>query len=550
MANFRISFDVDAGWVVFTPYANDLIWSNENDINPAIDRVMLAGSVKFVGSEYTTIKNFKDAGNKYIPILVEQDDSGWNTIFEGNADLFSPWDENRKTITLNKFNNDDNYDNLLSNYDIKYNLTELSVTSNVIVTPSVLSTTIDAFLVPGTGLSPANYILAYDINGFNFSPVPDPRWAYFLFRSTNPDGSHNFETMSFDYNVGAFDFVEIKMLIGTTFFGSKWVKLPGVIGATQSIINVVSNTAYRFPSLINTLLTLANTSLTFTEATAVTYIGQFDSTPTQYSFFDYTKYHISETSEVASIGTKNSEISLKDCLDIMADAFDLHWYLDGTALKFKHISELGTSGILDLQTLTANLKRLEYIEANNIPDIEKFITNDAEGTFSDPSGGFDPWGIFQIYYRASNNILSNNITREHKINISTNFVALMTGLGTTDKNKFALIETTDDSSVPRVIYGSNPNFNIRLASANLFGHLNKWRFDDSASLATRLKLGLVSLTEIESRPLLKIPTVNYHVDLLTSYDMDKAITTSAGSGKTKSIRQKLNTDYAELEIEI
>jgi len=549
MANIRFSFDTGGGFVVFTAFDNQVTWHKEK-ITLAAVRVRLEGSVTFTGSEYTTLINFKDAGNNYVPIRVEQDNAGWNTIFEGVAFLLVPWDENRSTITLTDFTNDDEYDNFLSNYDIKYGYRTFSLTDYGIVTPSVVSTTIDAAKVAGTGLSAANYILAYDINGFPLlTAALDPRWAYFLFRSTDA-GGHNFETMSYDYDIGAFDFVEIRMLIGGTDYRAKWVKLPPGVGSTQSIINPVATAAYRFPDLLDALIPLANSSLTFTEATAVTYTGQSaDEPPSQYAFFDYTKYMLAEASDVANLDAKESSITCKFLLEIMAKCFDLHWYLDGTALKFKHTTELTTSGTLDLSTQTAQLQRLEYIETD-IPDIEIFQAKDSKGDWHDTGGGAFPFGKVQIYYRSSNNTLSRRVTKIHDFPVLTNVLSLMSGNFTPDNNDHCLIEVTNDSSTPRVVYGINPDWNVRLSSGQLYGHLNKWRYGVEPDLATRLKISVLSLFDTEPRPLLKIPIINYHEDLVTDYDMDKAITTSAGSGITQNISQDLNSDVLKLEIHL
>lgn len=550
MERFRYSLDFGSGFVEVNPLDNDLTWIKER-ITLAAIRVKLEGSIIFAGSEYTQIKSYKDAGNRYIDIKIEQNSGGWNTVFEGNAFLFASWDENEQSITLSRFNNDNEYDNLLSNYDIKYGYRTFGLTEITVVTPSTNSTTVDAFRVAGTGLTPAQYVAVYDINGFNYSPIPDPRWAFFIFRSTNGDGSHNFETMSFEFNVNSTDFTEIKLLKNNFEYLSLWVKLPPGVGSTQSFTTVVATAAYRFPDMINELLNIANSSLSFTEATAVSYVGQLDSQPpfTQYAFFDYTKYLYAESSDVGNLDAKQSDVTLKSLFDIMEKAFDLHWYLDGTALKFKHTTELTTSGTLDLSDETANLKRLEYIE-NDIPDIEVFKTNDIKGVAADTGSSSFPFGKMEIYYRTGNTVLTNKRIKEHNIPIDTNITGLMSGNTTINRNDHCLIEVLDDSSIPRTIFGSNPDWNLRLSSLNLYGHLNKWRYGENPSLATRLKFGLISLIETLPRPLTKIPTVSIHQDLLTNYDFDKEIITSAGSGITEKISQRLDSDILELEIHI
>ncbi|GAG59552.1 unnamed protein product, partial [marine sediment metagenome] len=183
------------------------------------------------------------------------------------------------------------------------------------------------------------------------------------------------------------------------------------------------------------------------------------------------------------------------------------------------------------------------------PDIETWKTLDTEGVAFD-TGTSDIWGEMQIYYRNANSKLTNARKNEYVIPVSTNVTALMAGLANSDKNNFSLIETTDNTTVPRVVYNSGGFLNHRLTSIGFFNNLVKWRYGTSASLATRLKLALVAMTEMETRPLLKIPITDYYAGLLTNYDMDKAITTSAGTGKTKTIKQRLNTDFAELEIEL
>lgn len=548
-AIFRISFDVGAGFVVYTPYENNLTWIKEHVTLAAI-RVKIEGGITFVGSEYTTLKNFKDAGNRYVPIKIEQDSAGWNNIFEGVAFLLVDWDENRSIITLNKFVNDNEYDNLLSNYDIKYGFRSLSLTNYEIVVPSTTSTTVDAVSVV-TVLNPANYILTYDINGRVIRSGTEPLWALFLFRSTNPDGSHNFETMSFDYDPQSKDYTNIRLLVGGDSYQNLWVKLPAFVGATQSLSDLVATASYRFPDLINALLPIANSSLTFTEATAVTYTGQSQvaSPFTQYAWFDYTKYQLAEASDVANLDSKETSLSLKFLFDIMAKCFDLHWYLDGTALKFKHVTELTTSGTLDLSTQTANLKRLEYLETE-IPDIEVFTNKDIKNIWKDTGATTEPWGEVQIYYRSGNPELSLNIKRTHDIPVLTNVLALMSKSFVPDNSDHVLIETTDDSTTPRVAFGTNPDWNLRLSTGELYGHLNKWRFGINPDLSTRLKFAVLSLTETQPRPLTKIPLVKYHQDLLTNYDFDRAITTAVGSGKTERITQKLNTDYLEIEVRL
>ena len=548
MALFRISFDVGAGWVVYTPYENKLTWIKDH-VTLAARRVKLEGSVVFKGSEYTALKAFKDAGNRYVPIKVEQDNSGWNNIFEGVTFLLVPWDENRSIIIFNSFVNDNEYDNLLSNYDIKYGFRSFILTSHEIVVPSTTSTTVTAVVIPSTGLNPANYQLTYDINGRVIRSGTEPRWVYFLLQSTI-SGVHTFETMSFEYDPQSFDFVEIGLLVGGDSYRNLWVKLPPFIGATQTLSDLVATASYRFPDLINVLLPIANSSLTFTEATAVTYVGQSQllSPFTQYSFFDYTKYQLAEASDVANLDSKETRISLKFLFEIMEKCFDLHWYLDGTALKFKHVTELTTSGTLDLSTQTANLKRLEYLEAE-MPDIEVFRTKDSKDiAFDTPTSNI--FGELQIYYRSGNPALSKNITRTHDIPVLTNVLALMSKSFVPDNSDHVLIETTDDSSTPRITFGTNPNWNNRLSIAQLYGHLNKWRFGDNPSLATRLKFSILQIAETLPRPLTKIPIVEYHEDLVTDYDFDKAITTAVGTGKTQRISQDLNSDILKLEIHL
>lgn len=490
MAKFRISFDIGAGWVIYTPYENNLIWTKGQDINPAINRVVLSGDVIFVGSEYIALLAFKDAGNNYVPVLVEQNDGVWNTIFEGNADLLMSWDENKSSITLNKFNNiNDKYDNLLSNYTTKYGINTFSLTGHVINTPAITTSTQDAVSVI-TALSSAAYKAAYTINGtLNLiTGFTDPRWAHFLFRSTNGDGSHNFETMAFDVapdeSAGYARIGWVPGGTGTAYI-NQWVKIPTFAGNSETLSQPVCYNFHRFPDVMGALLTIAVSTLTFTEGTALTYVGLFDSTPTQYAWFDYTLYQIGEAAEISGVGFKNSEISLKDCFDIM-EAFGLYWYLDGSALKFLHQSELTTAGTLDLSSQTANLQRLEYIEANEIPDAETWSLNDSQGVALD-TGTSDIWGEFQMYYRATNIVLSNTRKKLHNINLSSNVPALMAGLADTDKNNFALIETVDNTTVPRVIYGATSDIlNNRLTAQGFFNNQVKYRYGTNANLVSSL----------------------------------------------------------------
>lgn len=205
MTIFKYYIDTTGGYVEYNPVNNNLIWENSNVITPAIFIIKVSGNVTFVGSEYTTLKNYRDAGHNYANFKIEQFETTWQTIFEGNLNLRGRWDENEMSITFNEFNNiNDYYDNFLSNYTIKWGLSNLGLSKYVINSLAVTTTTRDAIKVAGTGLNPTQYIAAYDINGVPLfsTTYPDPYWAYFLFRSTNPDGSHNFESMTLDFFPG------------------------------------------------------------------------------------------------------------------------------------------------------------------------------------------------------------------------------------------------------------------------------------------------------------------------------------------------------------
>ena len=143
------------------------------------------------------------------------------------------------------------------------------------------------------------------------------------------------------------------------------------------------------------------------------------------------------------------------------EAFGLYWYLDGSALKFKHQSELSTSGTIDLSTQTVDLQRLNYIEANEIPDIETWKALDSQCVAFD-TGTSDIWGEMQIYYRNANSVLTNIRKKEYTIPVSTNVRSLMAGTANTDKNNFALVETEDNSTIPRVVYApvASTDFNV------------------------------------------------------------------------------------------
>lgn len=547
MANiFRYSLDFGAGYVLVNPFKNDLVWSNEVDINPVITRIKLSGSVTFLGDEYVDIITYRDAGNNYIVFKIEQDDSGWNIIFEGNADVRKKYDENAKVIVLNKFNSvNDPYSKILANYKTKYAFKDLALPSIVIFSPGTETTTLDAVKVSGTGLNPNDYKDAYDIEGHTtFGGHTDPRWAYFLFRSTD-GGGHNFETMTYIFKTSVIlDYTEIWFIVDGVYT-VVWVKLPPFVGATDTFSWALVNTFNRFPDVINKLFTNSTDGLTFTEGTAVTYTGQSDG-GTPYAWFNYDKYNIGEAAEIAQAGNKNSEISLKNVFDIMEKAFNLYWYIDGTALKFKHRTEIITSGTLDLSSITADLREIDYLNGADIPDIESFFTEDAKGQFGIGSNIF---GIVEIFYRSDINQLSNSSKKEEPIPINTNVTAMSAGISNTGKNRFALVETITDSA-PRAIYGTSPDLNARLSTSALFGHLNKSRFDDEADLATNLKIGWIPLIQIGKKPLLTLTNIKYHISLLTDYDMDKAITVAAGSGKTTRISQKLNTDYTSIDIEL
>ena len=552
MDKFRYFVDVGSGWVSVTPFQNNLEWINANDINPVITRVTLTGSASFLGDDYDIIKTFKDADNVYIPIKVEQYDGSWNNIYEGNADLRDSWDENKKIIKISKFNNsNDPYDNLLSNYKLKYGLKHLFIADQFVInTPADTSTTVDAVLVPGTGLSPVNYQQFYDINGLALwvPGTTDPRWATFLFRSTNGDGSHNFETMSYGYNPGeenVYGYTSLGMVVNGVY-NNLWTKLPPGIGANETFSRPIVYNFNRFADVIESLVDIASNVVTFDKNTATTYTGQTDD-EVKYSHFDFLHYQFGEASQAAENGGKGSEISLFDTFEIMRTAFNLFWYLDGNALKFKHTSEIGAVGTLDLTSQTEHLKRLDYINASDIPDVEVFETNDAQGVFEVNK---DTWGSLAIYYRGSNIDLVNIRTKTNKINISTNVRALMAGEIDTGKNNFALIETIDDIQVSRTAYGTMPDVNLRLSSNNLYGHLNKWRYGFDPSYAGRLKIASFALGDTEPRPLLKLPTISYHISLLTDYDMQNNILTSAGDARTKIIKQKLSGDTLEVEVEL
>lgn len=541
--------DYGTGWEQVTTYKNKLQWSNSSELNPAISRVTLTGSVSFLADDYDNVMTFKNAGNLYIPILVQQYDGAWNDIYEGNADLRSSWDENIGLIELSKFNNGaDQYDNIISNYKIKYGWQNLGLGSYVTHTQSDTSITIDAVLVAGTGLSPAAYKLAYLVTGtLSLIPtIPDPRWAYFLFRSTNGDGSHNFETMSFDYNPNdAYGYTYVALLYNGSF-SKYWVKLPPSVGASETLSQPVAYTFHRFYEMIGELLSIASSVVTLNPSTAVTYTGQSD-VGFQYSWFNFHNYQIGEAAEISAVGAKGSEISLFDTFEIMRTAFSLFWYIDGTELKFKHASELTTSGTLDLTSQTEHLKRLKYVSADEIPDVEVFELLDSQGVWEVTSGD---WGIFQIYYRNSNLELAKRKRNVNKINISTNVRALLAGEVATDKNNFALLETVDDTSIPRTLYGAYPFLNGRLSAMSLYGHLNKWRYGSDVTIAGRFKVLILSVADTQSRPLLSLPPVSSNISLLTDYDMGNEILTSVGSAKTKVIKQNLSSDELKITLEL
>jgi len=550
---YKYYLDFGSGYTEVQPFNINLTISKKRDINIVANRIVLEGNLSFKKQDFDNIVNYKNSNHRYINFQIKQLVNTTETIiFDGNANLLTSYDFNRKIVTLRQFNYFDFYDKILNNYDISYSIEDLFLDDIAIDTPLVISETVYAVKVPNTGYDAVQYKKYYDINGRPTATIAaqqDPRWEYFLYESTNADGSHNYQTCAFVTKAATIDGFEPIVLMENGVQQTYYVKKPISVGMNFYGIWIYGNRFNEVSGMIDALLKIIDNSLSFDAATDITYAGQQDSSGTPYVTFDINKLLLGEVSDIAGDGSKGSSISLKKILDIFAQAFDLHWYVDGTHLKFLHVSEMTFSGSIDLTTETTNLNRIEYID-DEIPDTETFETLDSVGVYEGTSSVGSAWGKMQIYYRNSHNERSQPKIKQNKIEINTNAVAMSNGLCDTGKNQLALIKVEDTTGKIRTISGTYPNWNSGLATKTLFAHLNKWRYGDSAQLATRFKIGLISLFEIKSRPLKKIPLIKRHISNFANFDIKKEAITTAGNGFIWSIKQDLNSDFAEIEIKI
>ena len=545
---YYIDYLGGSGFEEIEIYDNTLTWRHVNDINPAIYRIRLDGSCSFKNDVYD---NIIAASDNYLGFKIEGkriSDSVYQTIFDGFFDKRGTSDENKRKLSVGKFRSKEDMYDTVQNFFKRENNFNLYLTASYLVNGlSTTTTTLTAlYATAGLGLTPAQYQAAYDIDGNALqTAATDPRWVYFLFTGTNPDTSHNFDTMSFDarppFDAG-FTEIDIRVNLGLYFkVVKKWVKLPPFAGATESWVKNITGTAFPLGDMITSVVA----DMDITVPGTATKLSFDLSTDITYTNLEFDKMLIAEASTLSRVSgyTPNfdSVISFSYFTELFENFFDMYWYIDGTHIKFLHPSEFTNTGTLDLTAITQDLKEISTIEPD-IPDYQSWLTRDYYGTAPN-----DTFGRLDIKYGDVETVVAN--TKIIDINVFTNIPALHTGDLVVSKNDYALMLATTNTGQIRTILGfSESDYNFRLGLGSMFGDLNYWLYDDNAEIANRTKLGLIVNG---TRPIERLNNdISIDVDSLIDFDVRQEIITAAGNGRVAELSCELLTNNCKLKVDL
>lgn len=617
--------------VIYDAFDVNLTWERKNDVNPAIYRRNLSGSIKFKGTAFDYI----DTTDKvYFDFSVEQlkiSDGSWNEIWTGFFDKrYCTYDYNVKAIVINKYSPYlDDTDRVLAKMDEEINFlqiqgltpsyssdiqgkTESSITLNLRVQPyqsthaayrvrydingwplnSAAGPSFGATSITGIashsagartqvtfsvahGLTTGHLITFANTTNYNkaftiFSIVSptiividvaytgeptitwtatsllvnesDSRWSEMI-NNGFISGVPQFQTMSFAWRpleFVSFLFTEIWIYDGSAWnLENRYIKLPASLGATVNGTPYITGRAVKFGDFIDAFLTLLSLPLSFDIFTDITY-----------STIDYKNTMIDQAINLYDFSSGHENVRLSTILDSMAN-MNMFWYTDGGHLKFKHGSEIGTSGSIDLSAETSTKLRLTPIESS-IPDVERWSFKDSEASRANGST-LNNNGFGKIQYTYQDDRLAYYDIREYNIDLYVNVPALIRNKVQSAENGIVLIQVDDDLSVdspPYTVSGFTSNdYNDNLSAQRLANSIRFYRYWDVMYPTNSTKILLVCT----KRPLFRMEEIGYqHAsnEVLTDFNVNTEIITNLGSGKLYSYRCDLKTNKKTIIIDI
>lgn len=526
--------------IIYDPYNIGIDWIRESDINPAIYRNKISGSITF-GSDFYDVIN-GNTTDVYWNFKIEQlklSDSSWNLIYEGYFDRrYLNIDENKKRITISKIASaQDDYDKIQKLYDIQ-------VQSTLIESPNVIYGGSETSVVlycdknaGGAGLTPAQYQAAYDVDANALqSAVQDPRWAYFIFAGNDAGGIPTFHTMAFTFRPAGYGYNLIDIQINGYDQVKRWVKLPPIVGATETYSIIITPRATDIGTFIDNMLSYLATGLNFNSTTDVSSTILMDA------------IYIANARSLVFEWPPFTRISLKQILDGFQDGFNWFWYVESGNLKFIHPTDFFNGyPTLDLTSETINNKRLSPIESS-IPDIETFRHEDSrpvnDSTFSNHN-------TYEIEYDLVN--FTEPLKREYNSGLYTNVPALMQNEIESDEEGFVLLEIDRNALPSRYITfytGSIDTYNGTLGMQQLgLLYLSAWRYWNKSYGTGSLKTGYT----LGTRPLYRLDDVPIQLDndeILTDFETRQKVTTSAGECKIFQFKCDLRTNKKTLTLDL
>jgi hypothetical protein len=570
---FEISDATPTSWNEVEPIQFPTFVKSRGDINPAITRLRLDGSMVVEKDAFDLIDGWYPSGiatsyvQRWIQYKVSQDISGtYETIIQGYCNADTNVDYNRKQITLTNFSNsDDNYDIILNNYETDVSIYGLGLSDyRIKIEDDAIMYNIHA--TPGTGLTQANYKTLYTINGdqnLAGALTPDPRWAYFLFSHTIGTDEHVYVTLGIDYRIDTVNsnslysytlITVVNYYISTTqytnIYQRLWVKLPSSTSDSDSIFKTIAVRALTVEDLIDALLDNIDSSLSFVASTGVTFTGG-SSGSVVYPTFDFDWLNIAESKEELYEANLDAKLSLKKVLDWMEQVFDLYWYMDSNSLKFKHRSELATSGTLDLSTETAHLKQTS-LQETNLPTFERFLFKDSDGTYYDYTGITKIFGVFEITYTTDFDNAART-QKDNSVDLNTNVKLQLQQNADNDIDGWSLLYANptlllEGRTKNLEQSGSTPDEkNLTLSARYMYGFVLSSRYGNSIDVATKLKIGISA----EAKPLYKLPEIKYNPTVrLDLFDFGQSITTALGASQAIELRHELSGGQALLTVEL
>jgi len=361
IAQIYVSYDLGLNYSV-TQCEISGNYGVQNEINPFIYRRFADITANFYGNDYDSIVT--QLNNGIIWLSFKLYISGSEFVI-GKMLIRSKLDASRKIITIDTFTIEDDYTLILQSLQKKIFLKDAWGTGRTIILQTSAERPYNIPVeVPNT-VNFADYKLLYNPDGSAYDSVSTFGWGFFTLESTEVLPNTNLLYNAFTYESPLYragnGYTKIVWL------GSfKWVQLISV-----PIICNVTQTTDCLPliDVINYLLN--NNSLSL--------VSQ--------NYFDFEKYTLTGLNRLNVDDELRKfddvEISLSDIFKTLETLFQIHWYIDGTTLKYKHISELAyITELFDLRTYyiynaNSGKNQIEYKDAEK-PIFERWSSNDGE----------------------------------------------------------------------------------------------------------------------------------------------------------------------------